>query len=176
MSQTIILVLGYKLNPDGTMAQVFKDQVDRAVAVANSDVSSLIVITGGQTRAGFPSEAETALRYITHTFPTFPTERVLLETAARSTSEHPKLIRSLLQDNGIDVSKIIVSTRAFHVRRSRYLFRFHLPDMKDRLTFDAVGGVPLAERLKEIILLAVAHVDPHDQWLMPLLKYLFRNG
>jgi uncharacterized SAM-binding protein YcdF (DUF218 family) len=173
---TIILVLGYKLNPDGKMTAIFKDQIKRALQVTQSDASSMIVITGGQTRAGFPSEAEAALNYINEISPNFPRERILLETAARSTSEHPKLVRNLLVSNGISISHMVVNTRAFHVRRSQYLFRFHWSEIENLVTFDGVGDSPVSERLKEIILLGVAYVDPHDRWLMPILKYFFRNS
>ncbi len=172
----IILVLEYKLDRKGNCAPQFIERLKVAVTLAQSDKRSLLVITGGQTRAEFPSEAETAHQWIKRFYPELA-PRVTCETEARSTAEHPQLIKKLLRILNINPRSITIVTNKVHVRRSEFLFRVHLPQWVNKIVFVRDVGQPkLSEGVIESILLLIAHIDPYERFILPCVKRIFRNG
>lgn len=172
----VIVVLGYKLNQDGSLHGEFITRLEYAAKLASSDPNACLVVTGGKTRSEFESEAKVAQGYLSSRHPAL-LERLILETEAVSTSEHPRLIRTLLRDKKIFPSKFTFVTSEFHRRRSKMLFSWFWPESQISATWPPnIGQVTYVDRIRESILIGVAYADPRDMWLMPFLKSIFRNA
>jgi uncharacterized SAM-binding protein YcdF (DUF218 family) len=194
----IIIVLGHKLNRDGTCSDDFVERIRKGVELAQATPTSRLVITGGKTRKEFPSEADMALEHIKalvqksdpligiqskqqegrviEKFIYGLTSRVLLEPEARATSEHPRLVRALLRSKRITPSTITIVTSNYHLGRSIRTFTLHWPEISSKLRSVGVGTPKLKDRVKESLLRVLGLLDPYDRIIMPTLKRLFRNG
>lgn len=194
----IIIVLGHKLNPDGTCTADFIERIKKGVELARATPTSRLIITGGKTRKEFPSEAERALEYIkTLTAESNPlmgiqtkdhvdrildtfiyglTSRTILEPEARATSEHPRLVHGLLRSHGITPTTLTIVTSNYHRKRSARVFLTHWPEITSQLRTVGVGIPRFTDQIKESVLGVLGYIDPYDRYIMPTLKRLFRNG
>lgn len=165
----VVLVLGSRLLASGRMSRMFIRRVERAVSLLSRDMADLLIIAGGATRTGFPTEAEAGLAYV----PTEIAGRALIEIRSRSTSENIRYVRELLGDTPI--TSLIVVASASHIPRVRYLISRLWPEASAAASFEAVGQVTLLERVRECALLALAIIDPANKVFLPILKKWFRR-
>lgn len=172
---SLIIILGHKLQRSGECTPVFIERISHGIALAIREPEKHLLITGGKTRKTHPPEADQALAYISGRQPDL-VSRTILEREAKATSEHPQLVRDLLETLNITPTALTIVTSAFHLRRTRRVFATHWPGMSEKITFVGVGIPTVADRVKETTLLGVAYLDPYDTWLMPTLKRRFRNG
>jgi uncharacterized SAM-binding protein YcdF (DUF218 family) len=194
----IIVVLGHKLDQNGACTADFIQRIKKGVELAQAKPNSRLLITGGATRSKFPPEAERAFAYITETYEqsdrviaikskqhagavlkTFVyglTSRILLESQARATSEHPRLVKQMLRDHNITPTVLTIVTSTYHLRRTEFLFVTHWPEMRSQMRFVGVGTPTTVDRIMETVLLGAAYLDPFDRWLLRLPKRLLRNG
>lgn len=165
----VILVFGYKLLPSGNMGEEFRKRMEGALQLLERDTAALLVITGGRTRAGLPSEAAVAAREV----PASEMWRVVLESKSKTISENVRFVRKLLKDARID-SLTIVSSRA-HEPRIRLLTKRLWPEVADKVRF---AGVPssAAAWVMNMFSYILNLVDPHDRVFAPIIKKLARNG
>ncbi len=177
--KTVIIVLGDKLDQHGRPTPVFQSRLRAALAQMKSYPDSVMVITGGKTQAEFPSEAEVGKEFLL----SGPIgillremgyeKRILVETEARSTSEHPLLVKALLEAHSIRASWYILVTSSHRVWRAHYYF---FRDWRESqitafwVTDDHEGSI--VDRLKEPAMFLVDQVP----FLANLFKRRFRNA
>lgn len=181
--KTVIVVLGNQLTADGQLVPCFKERLKAGFSELRHLPNALMVITGGQTRAGYASEAAVGLRYIMrHLLLNTQKEaalgaRILLETEALSTSEHPRLVRKLLADRGVSALDFVFVTSEHHVPRARRLFQKLWPNsQKQARWIGVVGHSTKRDWQRERLLRLLEILDPQETWLMPWLKRRCRNG
>lgn len=165
-----VLVLGGRLLASGKASREFKKRMSAAVSLLAHGKADVLVISGGMTRIGFPSEAETGLALV----PENLREKVLIETRSRSTLENIRYARGFLE--GLAITSLVVVTSASHVPRARFLVKKFLPEMYAHTSFEGVGRATLAERVREFMLHCLAVIDPYNRVFLPLLKKWFRSG
>jgi len=110
-------VLGYALNPDGSMHQTLIQRLEKTLEVAKQLPDALIVVTGG-----VPQNNHTEGKLMTDWLVSkgIPASRIYQDNFARSTVENALFSRYALAQHRIKDAVIISS--GSHVRRSQALF------------------------------------------------------
>jgi uncharacterized SAM-binding protein YcdF (DUF218 family) len=112
-SRPAIVILGYGLNPDGTMRPILHTRVLTGLAVAQFFPQSPIIVTGGNPKNGNSEAAEMrkALRILG-----FPDNRIIVEDKANSTVQNARFSVPLAKKAG--TSGIILVTSSTHQGRA----------------------------------------------------------
>lgn len=103
----------------GEPSPIFKDRLTTAADLFQKGSVSAVVISGGPTSDGEPSEGESGGRYLLSLG--VPADRILQEREARSTRENLLLGSQEISKHGMR-TWIVVSDR-FHLRRAELLAR-----------------------------------------------------
>lgn len=112
-SKPAIVILGYGLNPDGTMRVILRRRVLTGLAVAQFFPQSPIIVTGGNPRNG---NTEAARMRDMLLFLGFPASRIIVEDRAGSTVQNAAYSVPLAE--AADTSGIILVTSTTHQDRA----------------------------------------------------------
>jgi uncharacterized SAM-binding protein YcdF (DUF218 family) len=112
-SKPAIVILGYGLNPDGTMRTILRRRVLVGLAVAQFFPQAPIIVTGGNPQNG-RTEAE-QMRNMLLLFGT-PSSRILTEDRANSTVQNARFSVPLAKQAG--TSGIVLVTSTTHQGRA----------------------------------------------------------
>ena len=110
------LVLGSSVQ-NGEPSPIFTGRLDTAIVLYNRGIVSEIMVSGGVTREGEPSEAQAGAEYLMGKG--VPQAHIVREDAARSTHDNIALGTSALSELGLK-SWIVVSD-PYHLRRAEML-------------------------------------------------------
>lgn len=106
-----LLVLGMRLQ-DGRISEDYRRRLDRAAALAGRQ--GRVVVLGGVTSRGCPSEAAAGVAYLRGQG--LPEERLMIEDSSRHTLENLQRARELMQEIGCRQAQLI--TNRYHLWRS----------------------------------------------------------
>jgi uncharacterized SAM-binding protein YcdF (DUF218 family) len=112
-SKPAIVILGYGLNPDGTMREILRRRVLTGLAVAQFYPQSPIIVTGGNPKNG-NTEAGQMRKMLT--LLGFPDNRIIVEDKATSTVQNARFSVPLAKE--ADTSGIILVTSSTHQGRA----------------------------------------------------------
>jgi uncharacterized SAM-binding protein YcdF (DUF218 family) len=112
-SKPAIVVLGYGLQPDGSMRMILRRRVLTGLAVAQFFPQSPIIVTGGNPQNG-KTEASQMHRMLTMLG--FPDSRIIVEDKANSTVQNAQFSVPLAKQAG--TSGIILVTSTTHQDRA----------------------------------------------------------
>lgn len=161
----IILVLGKQLLSRGEIPKELRLQMEKAVELLRAWQGDLMVITGGVTIPGLPSEARGAFACV----PEDLRDRVRLEEKAMSTKQNIEFSKELLVHFNVDVHSVIIISSPGHERRTRYLFRRLWPEVA--LSFENVGTCTPRERVEHMIIFVLTVLDPEEKIFLPLKRW-----
>lgn len=113
----VIIVLGCKVRADGEPGYTLRSRVERGVELYHQGVAPRILFTGAAVYSPFV-EAEVMARLAEQLG--VPREAMVLETRATNTRENATYSIALLRTAGW--REAVVTTSAFHCRRSAVLF------------------------------------------------------
>jgi uncharacterized SAM-binding protein YcdF (DUF218 family) len=112
-SRPAIVILGYGLNPDGTMRTILRRRVLTGLAVAQFFPQSPVIVTGGNPQNG-RTEAEQMQKMLL--LFGFPNDRIIVEDRANSTVQNAQFSVPLAKQAG--TSGIILVTSTTHQGRA----------------------------------------------------------
>ncbi|MDO4641464.1 MAG: YdcF family protein [Neisseria sp.] len=94
---------------------VFRERINHAIALYQSQRVGKLIFTGGTPKAGYMTEAEVGRRYALKQG--IPKNDILFENTSRDTFQNLQNIRPLLRDNNID--SVIIVSDPYHLARAR---------------------------------------------------------
>ncbi|BCI51645.1 hypothetical protein NIIDNTM18_09230 [Mycolicibacterium litorale] len=112
-SKPAIVILGYGLEPDGSMRAILRRRVITGLTVAQFFPQSPIIVTGGNPRNGVTEAA--AMRRMLMMLG-FPPHRIIVEDKANSTVQNARFSVPLAKEAG--TSGIILVTSSTHQDRA----------------------------------------------------------
>jgi uncharacterized SAM-binding protein YcdF (DUF218 family) len=112
-SHPAIVILGYGLNPDGTMRTILRRRVLTGLAVAQFFPQAPIIVTGGNPQNG---KTEAGQMHNMLRFLGVPDDRIILEDKANSTLQNARFSVPLAEQAG--TSGIILVTSTTHQDRA----------------------------------------------------------
>lgn len=143
-----IVVLGCPVTVSGEASPTLRRRALLAAELFRAGHADVVVVTGGVTRRGLPSEAEAAARVLEEAG--VPRAAVQLEARSRTTRENASFTAALGPHRAV-----LIVTDAYHVPRARLLFRPHFSLVEGA---GALGSWPvrLKGMMRELPLLPLA--------------------
>jgi uncharacterized SAM-binding protein YcdF (DUF218 family) len=140
-----VLVLGMR-SRRGVPERAYRARLDRALALSRSNPAARIVVLGGRTTEGQPSEAEIGRLYLIANG--LPAERISIEDRSRHTLENLQEYRAAFPHLGGGLPLLVTSR--FHLARAALLARGlgiqHVPCAAEERPSWAVRDVLLLAR------------------------------
>lgn len=118
----VIVILGIKLNDDGTMNEELIGRLQMGLEYANALPSSYIVVTGGPTAKNNPDVTEGGQMASWLMKHGISKDRIILETRAPDTVGNARYTYQLLKKNYPQVTSIVLVTSDYHVARGSCLY------------------------------------------------------
>lgn len=133
-----IVILGFALNPDGTMKDELIGRLETGLNIAKAYPNSYVVVTGGGTAANNPNVTEGGLMGEWLLKQGLPQERLIVENRAPDTVGNAKYTYEILKEKYPQVKSVVLVTSDYHVPRGCLLYysKFVLEALK-------TGGEPL---------------------------------
>uniref|UniRef100_UPI003F4BC9B8 YdcF family protein n=1 Tax=Brachyspira catarrhinii TaxID=2528966 RepID=UPI003F4BC9B8 len=123
---TAIVVLGFKLNDDGTMQDELKGRLDTAYMTAQKYTNVYVALTGGGTAVSNTNATEADLMAAYLIEKGIPESRIIVENKSKTTVENAEFTYAILREKYPNVNKIIMVTSHYHVPRGCLLYNTKL--------------------------------------------------
>ena len=139
-----IIVLGFQLNPDGTMKEELIGRLETALACAKQYPNAWLLCTGGPTaQSNGISEAAAMEAWLMENG--IPEERILLEERSLTTTENAQYCCELLRNNYPEVTSIALVSSDYHIPWAAVLFQTQciLAEDAARVVANAALEVPV---------------------------------
>lgn len=117
-----IIVLGYQLNPDGSMRNELLGRLSVALTCAEQYPNACVVCTGGPTASDAPDATEAGRMAEWLTARGLAPERVLIEDRSLSTLENAVKTLDLLSAERPQVTQLCIVTSDYHIPSGVLLF------------------------------------------------------
>ena len=113
----IIIILGAQLNHDGP-GKTLRKRLDLAYTMAQSNIESVLILSGGKGKNEPISEAEGMKQYLTAKG--LSPKRIILEACSKDTYENLVYSKKLLINNGYpeEIPEVAIVTTNFHMFRA----------------------------------------------------------
>ena len=116
-----IVIMGYGLNPDGSMKQELVDRLRVGLDSANKYPNAYVSVTGGATSdVKGVTEAGQMARWLSAQG--ISNDRIIKESNAYSTTENAINVHKILMDSYPEVTSLAVVTSDYHIRQSCTMF------------------------------------------------------
>lgn len=146
-----IIVLGEKLQNNGTINDILKKRLDRAANIFKTGEYHIIVSGGKVQKSTNHTEAYVMKKYLTEN-KYIIAEKITKEAKSQNTIENAENTFRLLSKQK-NIGKIIVITSKFHMPRSKMIFKHIYNDYKDQIFFlssqNGIDGKVLEQRIKK---------------------------
>lgn len=117
-----IVIMGYQLNPNGSMKPELLDRVAVAIRSAQKYPNAYIICTGGATSDN-PDVTEASEMAQWLRICGIEESRIILEEASFSTTENAQNTMQLLYEQYPQIRNLAVVTSDYHIRRSYMMFQ-----------------------------------------------------
>jgi uncharacterized SAM-binding protein YcdF (DUF218 family) len=166
----IIIVHGYKPGRRSGLSPQFRARLDAAISLASTGTYDAIIVSGGPTRAGLPTEASVGSAYLKGK----SAMPVVIEDRSLSTYENVRNVRALYLGQTMNGTVIMGRTQ---LPRTRALYQRVWPEAYPALAFKptyepTAWYVPMLEVAYRL----GSAIDPAEQFVGRVFKRLFRNA
>lgn len=120
-SPDVVIVLGCKVQPDGTPSLMLKKRVDAAYEYLSENKEVMCIVSGGKGSDEPLSEAETMKNLLVEMG--IDEKRIIIEDQSESTRQNIEFSLSLLEEEGKTVSEAAIVTDGFHQLRASLIMR-----------------------------------------------------
>lgn len=116
-----VLLLGLKLNPDGTPTEELQGRIQKAAGFMTEKSVSLVIPCGGQTE-GTPLSEAAVMALELEKLGIAP-EQILPEDASLFTVENIQNAKALLKKRGVTNPRVLLVTSDYHMFRAAFMAR-----------------------------------------------------
>ncbi|TPG33594.1 YdcF family protein [Mycolicibacterium hodleri] len=146
-SKPAIVILGYGLNPDGTMRTILRRRVLTGLAVVQSFPQSPVIVTGGNPQSGNTEAGQMRKMLL---LLGIPDDRIIVEDRANSTVQNAQFSVPLAKQAG--TSGIILVTSTTHQGRADGDFADAGGNLLATVSYpDGKAGVNIAQFARDAI-------------------------
>ncbi len=112
-----IIVLGAKVNPDGSVSMSLQRRLEKALECYENGLAQYIITTGAQGSDEPCTEASAMKNWLVERG--VPAENVFAEEKSTSTEENLANAKAIMEENGWETC--IVTTNAYHLTRAMWI-------------------------------------------------------
>eukprot|EP00026_Physarum_polycephalum_P004098 Phypoly_transcript_04115.p1 GENE.Phypoly_transcript_04115~~Phypoly_transcript_04115.p1 ORF type:complete len:451 (+),score=85.71 Phypoly_transcript_04115:152-1504(+) len=128
VADEIIVILGYRLHPDGMATRILRDRVERAANLYKELMEAshhpLIIVSGkGKSEIGY-TEAEVMMEWCS--FMGVRKDDILVDSESTNTAQNAKFSAELIR-NKTGIHQVYVVTSDYHILRAQYIFQTVFP-------------------------------------------------
>lgn len=120
------VVLGFQLNPDGTMKDELIGRLSVALASAKKYPNAYVACTGGGTATNNPDATEADLMAEWLIANGLSADRIIVENKSKSTVENAKFTYAILRSTFPQIKSIAMITSDYHIPRGCVLYNSQL--------------------------------------------------
>lgn len=148
-----LIVLGYQLNPDGSMKEELLGRLKTALAAAERYPQCRILCTGGGTASKNPevTEADAMAQWLTKQG--IPESRLIVENQSLTTGQNAFLSDRLLSEQYPETTQIALITSDYHIPWAVLLFEAQLLLSDSSMELASHAAFPTGQRLSDPALL-----------------------
>jgi len=119
-----IVILGFRLKPDGSMEDELKGRCDAAVQLAKKYPHAYIACTGGGTAMSNPNvtEADSMKAYITQKYGSEIGDKIIVENKSKTTVQNAQFTYAILGKDYPEVKHLAMVTSQYHLKRGCLLY------------------------------------------------------
>lgn len=118
-----IVVLGFQLHPDGSMAEELRGRCETALRCAEKYPKALIAVTGGGTAWQNPNATEAGVMAAWLTEHGVDASRILVEAESRTTADNAVFTSAFLREQHPEVKSLAIVTSDYHMPLGVLLFQ-----------------------------------------------------
>lgn len=152
-NQLCLIVLGYQLNPDGSMKKELVNRLETALKSAKKYPDSYILCTGGGTATAAPeiTEADAMAQWLEEKG--IEKERIIVENRSLSTSQNAILSYQILTEQYPQITEAAIISSDYHLPWGIILFQAQFTLGEHPITVVSNAACHAAEILSEKTLL-----------------------
>jgi uncharacterized SAM-binding protein YcdF (DUF218 family) len=132
--KNVLIVLGCAPRPDGRPSDAMVSRIRKAIQLYKKENYSNVILSGGRSRLPIP-EADMMRIMLLHYI---PENKIILERNSKTTVQNAVFCWEFLKNK--DPKHITVVTSAYHIPRTRYIFRKLYRHMGSRLVFEPAAN------------------------------------
>lgn len=114
----VAIVLGNKVNEDGTLSERLKARLDKSLELYSQNRVKIIIVSGGSGKEGF-WEGKKMKEYLIEN--KIPTEKILVDNFGNDTEKTVE--NSIRMMDSLNLKSVISVSQYFHQTRTKKLFR-----------------------------------------------------
>lgn len=150
-NQLCIIVLGFQLNPDGSMQQELIGRLQAARRSAEKYPDAYILCTGGGTAAASAiTEAEAMAAWLRENG--IPEQRILLENQSLTTAENAIYTHQLLSQQYPQITQAAIVSSDYHIPWASILFQSQFILGSSTITLETNAAYPTTTSLSDFSL------------------------
>lgn len=112
----IAVILGTKVNPDGTLSDRLKSRLDKGLELYKSSIATRIFVTGGLGKEGY-NEGDVMAEYLISQG--VPKSDIIIDNKGNTTQLSAENFKSMFSDT----TSIIIVSQFFHISRTKLTFK-----------------------------------------------------
>jgi len=176
----VILILGRKPDGCGIHPELI-NRCERAIILLKNtpEYENIVIISGGKTVEGLPSEAEAGERYLRDRISSVKGKVTFIkEEEARTTSENIVLTQKLLCEKNIVPEKLVIIGRKSQIPKVRVLlWRLWKTKPQNVICMSCLDTAPFWYQCFDVICGSIiSMIDPYDLFFLRRFKKIHRNG
>lgn len=152
-SKLCLIVLGYQLNPDGTMREELIGRLETALRAAKKYPQCRILCTGGGTasRSAEVTEADAMAQWLMEQG--ISESRLIVENQSLTTGQNAFLSYGILSEQYPEVTQIALISSDYHIPWAMLLFETQLLLSDSQIELVSHAAYPTGQRLSDAALL-----------------------
>lgn len=148
-----LIVLGYQLNPDGSMRDELIGRLKTALTAAEAYPHCRILCTGGGTASKNPevTEADAMAQWLRNQG--IPESRIIVENNSLTTGQNAFLSHGILSEQYSEITELALITSDYHIPWATFLFEAQLLLSDSTMKLVSHAAFPTGQRLSDGALL-----------------------
>lgn len=129
----IVIILGEKLNRDGSISSILKHRLDKFINIQNKKNYKIIVSGGKVEKKALHTEAYAMKRYLMN-IGNVPKEKIITENKAQNTVENALFSLKIISKY-TNIKSITIITSKFHMKRVKHIFNHYFKNLNANIVF-----------------------------------------
>ena len=129
----IVIILGEKLNRDGSISSILKHRLDKFINMRNKRKYNIIVSGGKVEKKAHHTEAYKMKKYLIN-IGNISKDKIITENKSQNTIENALFLKKIISKYS-NIKSITIITSKFHIKRVKYIFNYYFKTLNTTIHF-----------------------------------------